>query len=386
MDYKNKILTYIRKKPLLESDSYDICNVDSINKLQIKIDFKKYNLENITKYKNFYADHIFDDKTTNEEIFTTLIKPILNTKKKIVFFTYGQSGSGKTYTLLNNNGLIINSIKQLLPNTITFSSFQIYEGDLIDLQTNQKINIYEINNSINISGLKEEKFNSLSEFERILNINKQNRKNGVSSHNNNSSRSHAIYKIKYTLNNNEFVLQFIDLAGTERSRNLNIHNVIKNSYINNSLFSLKMCILAYINNNKYIPFRNNKLTLYLKEYFIMDCHLIMLSLISASNKNVVDTLDTLKYTNYMGEIHKNIKIEKIKEPKLILPILNKYKDQNKDKREFKDYIDKRDELIKEEDLLFNNKDIFKDKKLYNNFISILNKKVNLIEGLCNYLK
>ena len=60
-----------------------------------------------------------------------------------------------------------------------------------------------------------------------------------------------------------------------------------------------------MNNNKHIPFRDNKLTLYLRNYFLDDSHFMMLSMISSSNKNIIDTLDTLKYTNYMNKISKN---------------------------------------------------------------------------------
>ena len=45
-----------------------------------------------------------------------------------------------------------------------------------------------------------------------------------------------------------------------------------------------------MNNSNYIPFRTNKLTLYLRNYFILDSHFIMLSTISSCNKNIIDTI------------------------------------------------------------------------------------------------
>ena len=57
-----------------------------------------------------------------------------------------------------------------------------------------------------------------------------------------------------------------------------------------------------MNNSNYIPFRTNKLTLYLRNYFILDSHFIMLSTIDLVIKISVDTEDTLKYTNYMNKI------------------------------------------------------------------------------------
>merc|ERR1712070_1058405 len=69
-----------------------------------------------------------------------------------------------------------------------------------------------------------------------------------------------------------------------------------------SLLALKECIRAYSNDSKHIPFRSNKLTLYLRDFFITNSLISMISLISSENKHLIDTLDTLKYTDYMHRV------------------------------------------------------------------------------------
>ena len=276
-----RVFIYIRKKPLLTNEE-DICYVNSIHNLSIKVDKVKVNLEKDIQFKHFYADFVFDENKSNEDIFQKIVNNRLNRENKnLIYFAYGQSGTGKTHTLLGINGLIYKTCKQLISQqNITFSSFQIYEDNIYDLYNNQKARLFDRNNSIFVSGITENVISDQNKILSILELNKKNRHQGISSHNNTSSRSHAVYRIKYVINNNIHSVQFIDLAGTERACNANINMINKNSYINTSLLSLKECIRAYINNSKYIPFRNNKLTLYLRDFFINNCCIIMMSMIS----------------------------------------------------------------------------------------------------------
>ena len=171
-----------------------------------------------------------------------------------------------------------------------------------------------------------------------------------------------------------------------------------------SLLSLKECIRAYTNNSKHIPFRSNKLTLYLRNFFINKCHIMMLSLISAENKHLIDTLDTLKYTDYMNKISakKFFQIkEEIKKDKLLINkpkknlikstiiLKNKISKINK-KANIYDYISERNEIIKAEDNLFlceNNLDnTQKINEFHTNIVKLLNKKIDCIEKFCDHIK
>ena len=406
---KNKrVYIYIRKKPLLGSNDEDICYVNSIHNLSIKVNKIRVNLEKQICFKDFYADYIFDENKTNDDLFNTIIKnKISKNIRNLIYFAYGQSGTGKTHTLLGVNGLIYKTCQNIIENektNILISSFQIYEDNIYDLYNNMKGKLYERNNSIFLFGIQENSINTMQKLFEILNINRFNRKQGTSSHNNQSSRSHAVYKLRYNINQVEYNIHFIDLAGTERACNANIVNIHKNSYINMSLLSLKECIRAYTNNSKHIPFRSNKLTLYLRNFFINKCHIMMLSLISAENKHLIDTLDTLKYTDYMNKISakKIFQIkEEIKKDKLLINkpkknlikstmiLKNKISKINK-KANIYDYISERNEIIKAEDNLFlceNSLDnTQKINEFHTNIVKLLNKKIDCIEKFCDHIK
>ena len=76
-----RVFIYIRKKPLLTNDE-DICYVNSIHNLSIKIDKVKVNLEKEIQFKHFYADCVFDEKKSNEEIFQKIVNNRLNRENK----------------------------------------------------------------------------------------------------------------------------------------------------------------------------------------------------------------------------------------------------------------------------------------------------------------
>jgi hypothetical protein len=433
-----RVFTYIRQKPLLVNNDENICYVNSIHNLSIKIKRIKVNLEEEIQLRQFYADYIFDDESSNDKIFNTIVNNRLNGENRnLIYFAYGQSGTGKTHTLLGNEGLIYKTcIKLLSEGEIHFSSFQIYEDNIFDLYENKRGKIFERNNTIFVTGVVENKIQYGNQILSILEINKKNREKGISSHNNESSRSHAIYRIKYKKYGKKYNVQFIDLAGTERACNANIQFINKNSFINMSLLSLKECIRAYINNSKYIPFRSNKLTLYLRDFFINNCCIMMISMISSHTKHIIDTLDTLKYSTYMQTIseYKKFKIEKNLRPQSNpipntivinsnkdvikmnktqyvknIPILESISETNitrkteikvmnkknkrirkkiKNNRLLNDYLSKRDKIIQEENNLFMDKKYLEkdDTDFYSSIVKILNKKINCIEDFCSGIK
>ena len=175
-----RVFIYIRKKPLLASNDEDVCYVNSIHNLSIKIKKIKFNLESQITFKDFYADHIFDENKNNDDIFDTIVKKRINNNKNLIYFAYGQSGTGKTHTLLGEGGLICKTCKNILEKTNIFlSSFQLYEDNIYDLYNNTKGKLYERNNSIFLIGIKENNINNIENLLDILNINKINRKQGI---------------------------------------------------------------------------------------------------------------------------------------------------------------------------------------------------------------
>lgn len=114
----------------------------------------------------------------------------------------------------------------------------------------------------------------LSSKETVLEaieLSNKNRRTASTVHNDVSSRSHAIYKIRMTIGKKEVMLQLVDLAGSEKSQlvtgnvknkeeALRLHE--ETIFINTSLSSLRR-VLSMLSDRKYkesIPYRDSKLT------------------------------------------------------------------------------------------------------------------------------
>ena len=62
----------------------------------------------MTKYTeehNFVFDNVYDEQTSNEELYNRNIKSLVGGAfggAKVTFFAYGQTGSGKTFTMMGD--------------------------------------------------------------------------------------------------------------------------------------------------------------------------------------------------------------------------------------------------------------------------------------------
>ena len=100
------------------------------------------------------------------------------------------------------------------------------------------------------------------------------RTSGVTSANNHSSRSHAVFQIILKRKNNNRLrgkFSLIDLAGNERgadTSSANRQTRMEGAEINKSLLALKECIRALGRKGAHLPFRASKLTQVLRDSFI----------------------------------------------------------------------------------------------------------------------
>merc|ERR1740136_536853 len=125
-------------------------------------------------------------------------------------FAYGQTGTGKTYTMMgegsSNPGLyrlaaqdIYNTIQleQFRHITVVVSFFEIYGGKLFDLLNNRKrLESREDNkNRVNICGMKHVPCPCIEQLFKIIDGGNLIRQTGSTQANINSSRSHAVLQM-----------------------------------------------------------------------------------------------------------------------------------------------------------------------------------------------
>ncbi len=296
------------------------------NCIDIKENKKDLMNNKIESVKHFNFDQVYDQDYDNDDLFNDFgMKITFNLIKKIdtTFYVYGQTGSGKTYTIMGSDkvpGILPLILKVLKKQNInlTFNCIQIYNNKCLDiLNNNDEIYEREDNNGkIHLTNVKHLSLKTES-VTSIINMIKKNRHIGISNQNNQSSRSHLLFRI----NNGNNFLNILDLAGSEKAQDsiyINKDIYRENIEINKSILVLKECIRSLKNNNSHIPYRGSKLTKILKDSFERKTESYILATISSEKENISDSLNTLNYISDIKLIKRDFDIvipEKALSPK-----------------------------------------------------------------------
>ena len=284
----------------------------------------------------FKFDKIFDKETDQLELYEKTTKNIIPLVLKGInssIICYGQTGTGKTYTMTNlknyensSKGILPRAIDDLYKNinsknkqeiSMKISYLQIYNNKINDLLIPERksLNIRENNEKgVYIEGLSKWVAKKKEDIFKLLEKGEKNRKSAFTLMNDVSSRSHVIFNISIENKNIEDKknilrtsnMKFVDLAGSERIRITKAkgEQLSECKHINKSLSALKNVIKILGNNKrKHIPFRDSKLTRILQDCLGNNCKTIIITCVSPSISSFGETLSSLKF----GSIAKNVK-------------------------------------------------------------------------------
>ncbi|CCF59016.1 hypothetical protein KAFR_0F04210 [Kazachstania africana CBS 2517] len=289
----------------------------------------------------FIFDKLFDDDSTQEQIFEDTTRPLLDSVLdgfNGTVFAYGATGCGKTYTINGTSedpGIIFRTMNELFGKIeillqdsnrskieISLSYLEIYNETIRDLlkpeTPSKKLIIREDQNSkISVTNLSYHRPENVQDVIDLVIRGNLNRSSSPTEANEVSSRSHSVLQIhvKQVLKNFDDIgstnqidstLSIIDLAGSERAittKNRGIR-LYEGANINKSLLALGNCINALCINKKscHIPYRDSKLTRLLKFSLGGNCKTVMIVCVSPSSLHYDETLNTLKYANRAKEI------------------------------------------------------------------------------------
>ena len=328
-----------------------ILNINSAN-------LEKLNVGNNLKLINSYKfSKVFDQNSTQEEVFEYTCKPLLDdlvlNQKSGLVFTYGMTNAGKTYTVIGTPecpGILPLALKNLFDygninnNNYNFycNFVEIYNEDVFDLLSDdpsgknkyfkKKLTVKENLNSVFfLQDVTFSKLDTLDSFNTILNKGISKKVHSSTALNQNSSRSHTIFKLilfkegnkdisKIDFSTEELIsLSVVDLAGSERQKRTDAKgkNLQEACKINQSLSTLGKCLEAMkhnscSNNKKMVPLRESKLTKIFAEYFQGEQNIIMITNINPRTEDFEESIRALNYSC----IAKDIKPMKSVIPKL----------------------------------------------------------------------
>ncbi|XP_070765166.1 kinesin-like protein KIF18A [Enoplosus armatus] len=298
---------------------------------------------NINKRANkdlkFVFDHVFNENSTQVDIFENTTKGVLDGVMNgfnCTVFAYGATGAGKTHTMLgsqNEPGVMYCTMKELFKRmddakeekefAVAFSYLEVYNEQIRDLLANAgPLAVREDSSKgVVVQGLTLHQPKSAEHILEALDSGNRNRTQHPTDMNATSSRSHAVFQIYLrqqdktaSLNPNVCIakMSLIDLAGSERASATNAKGarLREGANINRSLLALGNVINALADpksKKTHIPYRDSKLTRLLKDSLGGNCRTVMIANVSPSSKSYDDTHNTLKYANRAKEIKSSLK-------------------------------------------------------------------------------
>ncbi|KAJ7365464.1 Kinesin-like protein kif16b [Desmophyllum pertusum] len=283
-------------------------------------EFKK---EFFFDYSYWSADSRDPHFVTQDKVFKDLGQGVLESAFEgynACLFAYGQTSAGKTYTMMGTNedvGLIPRICKGLFQyidqNTSLSSSFrtevsylEIYNEHVRDLLRPQKLKkLPQQNLKVRehpkegpyVEGLTKQHVSDFDSIEVLMEQGSKLRATASTKMNNSSSRSHAIFTIKFTQAKfmgdmpSETIskIHLVDLAGSERASasGAAAENSINASSSKRPAFRKKL----------FVPYRDSVLTFLLKDSLGGNSKTVMVAAISPAECNYGETLSTLRYAH-----------------------------------------------------------------------------------------
>lgn len=373
------IKVFLRVKPDVENLSHlkdEDCVSYEINNNKLFLFDKKRGCGEFRemKAKTFFFNHIFDTDVKQKEIFEsigkTLVDNFMNGYNSSIL-AYGNTNSGKTYTLYGDNtnlsekenkGLIyfclnyfFNLCKMNKDIELSVSVVEIYLEKIRDLgkvfelyhQENSDLDLLNFYLNFHESMIREDrKGNTYVEDVKLLPIKNMEdvidiidlcfkyRKTKSTKKNLMSSRSHClltVYQYKQcNFKDRQFISQinFIDLAGSEKFTDIEMVNKQELININNTLSVLNRVIMALSTQNKinkdfekrnkqetnkinllkiHIPYRDSKLTRLLKNSLGGNSFTYILICLNVHCYRIDDFINSLIFAKRCKTIKKKVK-------------------------------------------------------------------------------
>ncbi|XP_077907502.1 kinesin-like protein KIF16B isoform X8 [Ictidomys tridecemlineatus] len=293
---------------------------------------------------SFYsADTKSPDYISQEMVFKTLGTDVVKSAFEgynACVFAYGQTGSGKSYTMMGNSGdlglipRICEGLFSRINETTRWdeasfrtevSYLEIYNERVRDLLRRKSSKTFNLRvrehpkEGPYVEDLSKHLVQNYGDVEELMDAGNINRTTAATGMNDVSSRSHAIFTIKFTQAKFDSEMpcetvskiHLVDLAGSERADATGATGVRlkEGGNINKSLVTLGNVISALADLSQdaanslvkkkqvFVPYRDSVLTWLLKDSLGGNSKTIMIATISPADVNYGETLSTLRYAN-----------------------------------------------------------------------------------------
>ncbi|KAK5145134.1 Kinesin-related motor protein [Rachicladosporium monterosium] len=311
--------------------------------------------------KTYQFDKVFSPAADQGMLFEEVVVPILDEVLagfNCTIFAYGQTGTGKTYTMSGDiadtlpipdaAGIIPRALHSLFARlseedaekceySVKCSFIELYNEELRDLLAadgSSKLKIFDEANKNGrsttlVQGMEESHIKSAPNGIRLLREGSHKRQVAATQCNDLSSRSHTVFTVTVYMKRTaetgeEFVsagkLNLVDLAGSENIQRSGAENkrAAEAGLINKSLLTLGRVINALVDKSSHIPYRESKLTRLLQDSLGGRTKTCIIATLSPAKSNLEETISTLDYAFRAKNIRNKPQINQMVSKKTLL--------------------------------------------------------------------
>ncbi|VDK77860.1 unnamed protein product [Dibothriocephalus latus] len=308
----------VRSRPL---NANEIANGD-LNIVESCRDHKITLRDKSTSTRSYVFDRVFGPRSKQAEVYNEMVAPVVLEVIEgynCTIFAYGQTGTGKTYTMTGERS---DALRYTWENDPT--------AGIVPRALNQIFSVLESMGSVVVKGLREVAVLNKEEVYDILERGLARRQTACTILNAQSSRSHSVFTVTVHIkeicpkDGEVFLkigkLNLVDLAGSEnigRSGALD-KRAREAGSINQSLLTLGRVITCLVDHAPHIPYRESKLTRLLQDSLGGRTKTSIIATVSPANSCLEETLSTLDYAHRAKNIQNRPEInQKLNKKELI---------------------------------------------------------------------
>ncbi|XP_038717645.1 kinesin-like protein KIN-7E isoform X2 [Tripterygium wilfordii] len=341
---QENILVSVRLRPLNEREisRNDISDWECINNNTIIF---KHSVPERSMFPAAYTlDKVFGCNCPTKQVYLEATKEVaLSVVGGInaCIFAYGQTSSGKTYTMLGVTEYAVEDIYDYIERhkdrefVLKVSAMEIYNEVVRDLLSSDSTPLRLLDDPERgtvVEKLIEETLRDSDHFRELLSICAAQRQIGETSLNETSSRSHQILRLTVESSSREYLgaknsstlaasLNFVDLAGSERaSQAMSTGARLKEGcHINRSLLTLGTVIRKLSKGrNEHIPYRDSKLTRILQTSLGGNARTAIICTMSPARSHVEQSRNTLSFAICAKEVTTNAQVNVVMSDKTLV--------------------------------------------------------------------
>ncbi|KAL2936487.1 Kinesin-like protein NACK2 [Bienertia sinuspersici] len=328
---EEKIRVMVRVRPLSsrEQAMYDLIALECPDEQTVV-----FNNPNDDKHSSsFTFDKVFSPTCVTARVYEQGAKDVALsalTGVNATIFAYGQTSSGKTFTMRGIAEYAIEDIYQYMQNhpekdfSLKFSALEIYNETVVDLlnrNSGQLRLMDDPEKGTIVEKQVEELVKDIQHLKQLIGICEAQRQVGETALNDESSRSHQILRLTVESRLKEssgrvksFVasLNLVDLAGSERASQTKSAgvNLKEGCHINRSLLTLTQVIRKLSGGKRrgHIPYRESKLTRILQTSLGGNARTAIICTLSPALSHAEQSRNTLSFATSAKEVTNTTKV------------------------------------------------------------------------------